>query len=227
MRHLIWISFFFKINASRVVRSLFYFVGVSNHRLLEWFSSYLHTSLSAFRSGMGNLFTIAGHINCGISLAGRTINFNCILKFCLYLPNLQKENTDLFWLTVYLSWSFVLTRCYVLIWLTKILMRTILNVYVGRRFPTPASGETNPVSCFNLMTRLTVARLTPTTAEISVRLSCVFVHSYDLRTFPGCRVHFDRRLTCEYFTADSRYKVYHIWCNIGWRNASISKLIKH
>jgi len=93
---------------------------------------------------------------------------NCILKFCLYLPNLPKENKDLFWLTVYLSWSFVVTRCNVLIWLTKILMRTMLNVYVGRRFPTPASGETDPVSSFNLMTRLTVARLTPTTAEISL-----------------------------------------------------------
>jgi len=74
MRRLIWKSFFFKFNASLVVRSLFYFVGVSNHRLLEWFSSYLPTSLSAFRSGMGNLFTIAGHVNCGISLAGRKIN---------------------------------------------------------------------------------------------------------------------------------------------------------
>jgi len=74
MRRLIWISSFFKFNASLVLRRLFSFVGVSNHRFLEWFSSYLHTSLSAFRSGMGNLFTIAGHINCGISLAGRKIN---------------------------------------------------------------------------------------------------------------------------------------------------------
>jgi len=74
MRRLIWKSFFFKFNASLVLRGLFYFVGVSSHHLLEWFSSYLPTSLSAFRSGMGNLFTIAGHMNCGISLAGRKFN---------------------------------------------------------------------------------------------------------------------------------------------------------
>ena len=72
MRGLIWKSFFFKFNASLVVRSLFYFVGVSSHHLLEWFSSYLHTSLSAFRSGMRNLFTISGHKLWNI--AGRSQN---------------------------------------------------------------------------------------------------------------------------------------------------------
>ena len=36
-----------------------------------------------------------------------------------------------------MSWSFVLTRCCTLTWVTKSLMRTISNVYAGRRFPTP------------------------------------------------------------------------------------------
>jgi len=39
--------------------------------------------------GVGNIFTITGHMNCGISLAGRKINF--ILNLYLYLP---KENKD-------------------------------------------------------------------------------------------------------------------------------------
>jgi len=38
-----------------------------------------------------------------------------------------------------LSWSFVLTRCYTLTWVTKILMRAKSNVHAGRRFPTPVS----------------------------------------------------------------------------------------
>jgi len=40
-----------------------------------------------------------------------------------------------------LSWSFVLMQRYSLIQLTKILMRAISNVHVGRRFPTPALDE--------------------------------------------------------------------------------------
>ena len=37
-----------------------------------------------------------------------------------------------------LSWSFVLTRCCTLTWVTKILMTAISNVHASRRFPTPA-----------------------------------------------------------------------------------------
>ena len=77
-------------------------------------------------------------------------------------------------------------------------------------------GETDPVSCFNVMTRLTVARLTPTTVAISTRLSCVFVQSYDLRTFPGCHVHLD------YFTVYSRYTVSQIWYNVVADNTTKS-----
>jgi len=39
---------------------------------------------------------------------------------------------------VHLSWSFVLSRFCVLTWVTKILMRDILNILAGRRFPTTA-----------------------------------------------------------------------------------------
>jgi len=38
-------------------------------------------------------------------------------------------------------------------------------------------GETDPESCFDLMTRLTVARLAPTNAAISVEVLAAFVQS--------------------------------------------------
>jgi len=40
-------------------------------------------------------------------------------------------------LSTCLSWSFVLTQCWTLTRVTKILMRAIWNVHAGRRFPTP------------------------------------------------------------------------------------------
>jgi len=48
-----------------------------------------------------------------------------------------------YYLSTCLSWSFLLRRCCALVWVTKILMRTISNIHVdciwpaGRRFTTP------------------------------------------------------------------------------------------
>ena len=72
---------------------------------------------------------------------------NFILKFYLYLPKgnkkskyaKQRERLLLaYCICVCLSRSFVLTLCCVLIWVTKILMRAMLNVHAGRKFPTTA-----------------------------------------------------------------------------------------
>jgi len=41
-------------------------------------------------------------------------------------------------------------------------------------------------------------------SNLSTRLSCTLVQSYDLRTFPGRHVHLARQLTYKYFTVDPR-----------------------
>jgi len=46
-----------------------------------------------------------------------------------------------------LSWSFVLTRCCTLTWVTKILIRAISNVYAGCRFPTPVLNNWQCLFC--------------------------------------------------------------------------------
>jgi len=99
------------------------------------------------RLGTGNLFIITCRIKCRKSLARR--------KYCLILPststfifprNKERENyvkeREMRLLThclhYCLSWSFVLTRCCVLTWVMKILMRVTLNVHADRRFLTPS-----------------------------------------------------------------------------------------
>jgi len=94
---------------------------------------------------MGNLFTITGRLNFGMSLAGRK---NFILKFCLYLPKNRKEKKlrqgarktsfDLL-STCLLVMSFILMWCCALTWVTKILMRAILNAR-GAAFCPRAPG---------------------------------------------------------------------------------------
>jgi len=44
--------------------------------------------------------------------------------------------------------SFVLTRCCVLSWVTKILMRAILNVHAGPKFPAPTLHQSE-IQLFN------------------------------------------------------------------------------
>jgi len=78
-----------------------------------------------FKPGMGNLFVIRGRINCGISLAGRKNQLISSQNYTLILQRkIKREN---YCLLVRLSWSFVSRRCCVLTWVTKILMRAILN----------------------------------------------------------------------------------------------------
>ena len=78
--------------------------------------------------------------------------FSFTLNFYLYLPKENKQiklcqiaiDTVLlliYCLCVCLSWSFVLTRCCVLTWVTNILMWAILNVHVGLRLPTAGVGK--------------------------------------------------------------------------------------
>jgi len=55
---------------------------------------------------------------------------------------LPLSNCEEGWLlTCYLGtrllWTFILTRCCALTWVTDILVRTISSVHAGRRFPTP------------------------------------------------------------------------------------------
>ena len=55
------------------------------------------------------------------------------MRLLLWHPALSKPTR--------VSWSFVLTRCCVLTWETKILMRAISNVHAGCRFPNPALNK--------------------------------------------------------------------------------------
>ena len=66
--------------------------------------------------------------------AAKSINF--VLIFYRY-PTMRKSGFSWLYLTTCVSWSFVLTRCCTLTWVTKILMRAISNVHAGRRFPAP------------------------------------------------------------------------------------------
>jgi len=80
------------------------------------------------RAGVENLFTITGRMNCGILLAGSKIN-SFYLKI-LPLSNYEQERLLLtYYVSIYLSWIFVLRRCCTLPGLTKILMRAIVNVH--------------------------------------------------------------------------------------------------
>ena len=64
-------------------------------------------------------------------------------------------------------------------------------------------------------------------SNLSIRLRCVFVQSYHLRTFPGCYVHLTRRLICDYFTVDSRYCIMFLKSDaVAAENDCLSQLIK-
>jgi len=52
-----------------------------------------------------------------------------------------------YYLSTRLSWRFALTRFCILNWVTKLLMRAMLNVHAGRRFPTPAQNRPQSI-CF-------------------------------------------------------------------------------
>jgi len=91
------------------------------------------------RAGVGNLFTIMSCMNCALSL------MDCKIKWfypkIIPLFNYEEEWRLLtYYLSTCLSWSFVLTRCCTLNWVTKILMWAMLNVHTGCRFPTPGLG---------------------------------------------------------------------------------------
>ena len=81
-------------------------------------------------------------MNCAKSwLAAKSNNF--ILKFDLYLERGRVTSLELgYYLGTCLLWSFVLTRCCALTWVTQILMRAISNVHTGRRLP---SSDVNSV----------------------------------------------------------------------------------
>ena len=98
----------------------------------------------ALTSGVGNLFAITSRMNCAISLAGRKID-----RFYPKIPPLFNYDEEWLFLTyypvIYISWSFVLTRCCTPTWVKKILLRAISNAHVARispagcKFPTPTS----------------------------------------------------------------------------------------
>ena len=75
------------------------------------------------RTGVGNLFTITGHINYILPLASRNINsYPKILPLSNYKEELEAP--------AYHGTSFcVLTRCCILTRVTKILMRAKSNVH--------------------------------------------------------------------------------------------------
>ena len=94
----------------------------------------------------GNVFTVASRMNCALSLVVHKINQFYPKIFPLF--NFEEEwllVTD--YISTCLPWSFVLTRCCALSWVTKILMRAISNVHAGRiwpagrRFSTPGLNK--------------------------------------------------------------------------------------
>ena len=93
-------------------------------------------------AGMGNLLATS-HIDCGILLAGPKNEFISCWNLTFIFPSERRhdygQEQETLLLTycqrVWLSWSFVLTYCSVLTWITKILMQATLNVHAGRRLP--------------------------------------------------------------------------------------------
>ena len=79
-----------------------------------------HTTTTDFStSGVGNLITIAGRMNCALSLAGRKI-LNRFYPKISPLSNYEEEWLLLnFYLSTCLSCSFVLIRYCTLTWVTK------------------------------------------------------------------------------------------------------------
>jgi len=93
----------------------------------------------------------------------RAAKINYVFKFSLYLPEERKIRIEsyvkereilllTYCLRVCLSWNFALTRWCVLTWVTKILMRAMSNVHVGR-VPHPwrkrFTKEHNLQQCFS------------------------------------------------------------------------------
>jgi len=107
----------------------------------RWLAGQLATGLSVsywaiiYTRG-GNLFTITGRMNYALSLAGRKI----ILFYLKFLPLLNYEEEWLiltYYVSTCLSWSFVLTRCCALTWVTKILMRATFGSRAATSPPPP------------------------------------------------------------------------------------------
>jgi len=91
----------------------------------------------SYCAGVGNVFAVTGRINGGLSPAGRRNNWP-ISKIQLLSSHEGWWILLTYYLSIRLSWSFVLTRFCNLNWVTKILMQAISNDHAGRRFPTPA-----------------------------------------------------------------------------------------
>jgi len=89
--------------------------------------------------------------------------------------------------------------------------RLLSGFLLVTRLPYEHLRETNPVSCFNLITQLTVARLIPTTAAISLFIlaMCLYKVMIFVR-FLSVNVHLAQELTYNYFTVDSSSEVYQI-----------------
>ena len=94
---------------------------------LRWGTERSSFDLSDSRTG--NLFTATG--------SKITQFYLKIVPLSSKAKNMSRSERDFSWLTVCLSWSFVITRCCVSTWVTKILMHTILNVDAGRKSLTP------------------------------------------------------------------------------------------
>jgi len=96
--------------------------SVFHLQLYQWWGTYLLSRAARIV-----------HYRCW--RAATSINF--ILKNIFFIWLSGRVTLFTYYLRTCLSWSFVLTRCCTLTWVTKILMRAISNVHAGRRFPSP------------------------------------------------------------------------------------------
>jgi len=94
---------------------LAYLSGTRGHRI-----SFIKSEWAALKSGVRNLFTAMGRMNCALALAGGKINY----FFLKILPSSNYEEERLlltYYLSTCLSWSFVMTRFCTLTCITKIM----------------------------------------------------------------------------------------------------------
>ena len=106
------------------------------NKLQNYTSQCFTCSKKRLKSGVKNLLIITGRMNCALALAGRKINL--MQPKIMSLSNYEEE-----WLILtccqgtWLSWT--------LTWVTKILIRAISSIHVGRRFSTPRGAKTTTV----------------------------------------------------------------------------------
>jgi len=117
------------------------FIGIS--------ATWTHCIWLMFTEWVENLFSNTASMICGLlSMAGQKnwLILSSHLNF-IFSMKISRENyakgPEILLLTcclhaVCLSWSFVLTRCCILTWVTKTLMRAILNVHAGHFGPWAA-----------------------------------------------------------------------------------------